>query len=177
MFSDAATVENIGPWWLILLEGVLAVVIGVLLFSNPVGASVFLVQVLGIYWLIKGIFMIISMFMDSTMWGWKLFSGIVGILAGFLIISNEHPLLTTLLVFSVAVIVLGIQGIIMGVVYIVAAFKGGGWGPGILGALNLVIGAILLANALIGAAALPFVLGAFLLVGGIFAIVAAFKLR
>jgi len=169
--------EQVGPWWLVLLEGILAVVIGLLLFTNPVGASVFLVQVLGIYWLIKGIFMIISMFMDSTMWGWKLFSGIVGILAGFLIISSEFPLLTTLLVLSVAVIVLGIQGLIMGIVYIVIAFKGGGWGSGILGALSVIIGVILLSNALIGATVLPFVLGAFLLVGGILAIVAAFKLR
>ncbi len=177
MSSDVATVENVGPWWLILIEGILAVIIGVLLFTNPVGASVFLVQVLGIYWLIKGVFMIISMFLDSTMWGWKLFSGIVGIIAGFLIISNEYPLLTTLLVFSVAVIVLGIQGLIMGIVYIVIAFKGGGWGPGILGALSVAIGAILLANALIGATVLPFVLGSFLLVGGIIAIVAAFKMR
>ncbi len=177
MSSDAGSVqEQVGPWWLVLIEGVLAVIVGILLFTNTAGTTVFLVQVLGIYWLIKGIFMIISMFIDSTMWGWKLFAGIVGILAGLLIMTGG-PLYTTILVLAVAVIVLGIQGIIMGVVYIVMAFKGGGWGPGILGALSIIIGVILLANTLISAAVLPFVLGGFLLVGGVIAIIAAFKMR
>jgi uncharacterized membrane protein HdeD (DUF308 family) len=62
-------------------------------------------------------------------------------------------------------------------VYIVMAFKGGGWGPGILGALAIIVGVILLANTLISAAVLPFVLGGFLLVGGVIAIIAAFKMR
>ena len=180
MTTDAATTKGTqgmqAPWWLILIEGILAIFVGILLFTNTAATTIFLVQVLGIYWLIKGIFVLISIFVDSSMWGWKLFAGIVGILAGLLIITSG-PLYSTILVATVAIIVLGIQGLIMGIAYIVMAFKGGGWGIGILGGLSIIVGIILLANTLIAAAVLPFVLGFFLIAGGIIAIVAAFKMR
>jgi uncharacterized membrane protein HdeD (DUF308 family) len=43
--------------------------------------------------------------------------------------------------------------------------------------LRIVFGFILLFNPLIGVVALPFVLGGFMLVGGIFAVVASFRMR
>ena len=61
------------PWWLILIEGILAIIIGILLFTSPVQTMAAIVVFLGLYWLIKGIFDIISMFVDHTAWGWKLF--------------------------------------------------------------------------------------------------------
>jgi uncharacterized membrane protein HdeD (DUF308 family) len=163
------------PWWLVLLEGIAAVIIGVLLLTNPRATMAVLVEVLGIYWLIAGIFKIISIFIDSSMWGWKLFAGILGILAGIIII--QHPLWSTILVPTIAIIILGIDGIIIGIVSLIQAFKGGGWGVGILGVLSIIFGIILVANPLIGAAALPWVLGIFGIVGGIFAIIMAFRLR
>ena len=72
---------------------------------------------------------------------------------------------------------LGIQALVFGVVELIQAFKGSGWGIGLLGALSIIFGIVLLANPLIGAAMLPFVLGAFGLVGGILTIVAAFTSR
>jgi uncharacterized membrane protein HdeD (DUF308 family) len=111
-----------------------------------------------------------------SLWGWKLFGGIIGILAGIVVL--QHPLWSTLLLPAVYVIILGIQGIIGGGVSLVMAFRGGGWGIGILGALSLVFGIILLLNPVfIGVAVLPFVLGAFALVGGIAAVIGAFMLR
>jgi uncharacterized membrane protein HdeD (DUF308 family) len=130
---------------------------------------------LGIYWLISGIFQIIGMFIDSTAWGWKLFGGIIGILAGIVILN--HPLISPIVVGGTIVIVLGIQGIIFGIAGLVAAFKGGGWGAGIMGALSILFGIILLANPLLGAASLPWVLGIFGIVGGIAGIIAAFRMR
>jgi uncharacterized membrane protein HdeD (DUF308 family) len=109
------------------------------------------------------------------MWGWKLFAGILGIIAGIIII--QHPIWSTILVPTVAIIILGIDGIIIGIVSLVQAFKGGGWGVGILGVLSILFGLILVANPLIGAAALPWVLGIFGIFGGLFAIVMAFRLR
>jgi uncharacterized membrane protein HdeD (DUF308 family) len=57
------------------------------------------------------------------------------------------------------------------------AFRGGGWGAGILGVLTIFIGLILVLNPLIGLVALPFVLGGFMLAGGIAAVVVSFRLR
>ena len=74
------------PWWLILLEGIAAAIIGLFLLTAP-GATLFvLIQVLGIFWLVGGLFRIISIFLDSSLWGWKLIAGALGILAG-----NDRP--------------------------------------------------------------------------------------
>jgi uncharacterized membrane protein HdeD (DUF308 family) len=164
------------PWWLVLLEGIAAVIIGIFLLTAPGITLFFLVQVTGFFWLIGGILRIVSVFVDSSMWGWKLLAGIIGILAGIVVL--QHPLWSTVLVPAIYVIILGVQGIILGGASLVLAFRGGGWGTGVLSALSIILGIVLLLNPLfIGVAVLPFVLGAFSLVGGILAIVAAFMMR
>jgi uncharacterized membrane protein HdeD (DUF308 family) len=75
------------------------------------------------------------------------------------------------------VLVLGIQGIIFGVIGIVQAFSGGGWGPGLLGGLSVILGILLLSNVWIAALATPWVVGAFALIGGIAAVVQAFRMK
>jgi uncharacterized membrane protein HdeD (DUF308 family) len=163
------------PWWLVLLEGIAAAIIGLFLLTAP-GATLFvLIQVLGIFWLVGGVFRIVSIFIDSSSWGWKLIGGILGILAGIVVL--QHPLWSTVLVPAVYVIILGIQGIIVGGVSLIMAFQGEGWGVGILGVLSVVFSLILLFNVWIGVAALPFFLGAFGIVGGVFAVVIAFRMR
>ena len=170
-FSEEKSV----PWWLVLIEGVAAVIIGLLLLAKPGMTTAILVQILGIYWFIAGILSIVGIFIDSSAWGWKLIIGILGIAAGILII--RHPLWSTILVPTTLIIVLGIEGIIIGAVNIVRAFKGAGWGAGILGALSIIFGILLVANPKMGALALPFVLGIFAIVGGIMAVVAAFRMK
>ena len=54
------------PWWLVLVEGILVALFGLLLLGAP-GASLFLiVQLLGLYLFIAGIFRIIDIFIDSS---------------------------------------------------------------------------------------------------------------
>src|SRR6478609_2801180 len=72
-------------WWYPLVEGIFAILLGLLFFANPVMTSVSTVLGLGLYWLFLGIMDIVHLFRDRSMWGWKLFSGILGILAGGLI--------------------------------------------------------------------------------------------
>jgi uncharacterized membrane protein HdeD (DUF308 family) len=163
------------PWWLVLLQGIAAVIIGIFLLTAPGVTLLFLVQVLGFFWLIGGILGIVSIFIDSSLWGWKLVSGILGIIAGLVVL--QHPLWSTILLPAILVIFLGIQAIVSGGASLILAFQGGGWGMGILGVLNVILGLVLLFNPLIGAAVLPFFLGALGLVGGIAAIVGAFAIR
>jgi len=175
--DSSATTQNVSfPWWLVLLEGIAAVIIGLFLLTAPGITLFFLVQVTGFFWLIGGVLRIVSIFVNSSLWGWKLVGGIIGVLAGIVVL--QHPLWSTLLLPAIYVIILGIQGIIVGATSLVVAFRGGGWGAGILGALSIVFGIILLLDPVfIGIAVLPFVLGAFALVGGIAAIIGAFRLR
>ena len=164
------------PWWLVLLGGILNIIVGLLLLFAPAKTAAILVFVLGIYWLINGIFILIGMFEDHSAWGWKLFMGIISILAGlFIIIAN--PLIASIAVAGAILLVLGIQALIVGIIMLVMAFKGGGWGSGILGVLGIIFGLILMFNFTNPAwiVSLVWVAAIFAIIGGIAMVVKAFQ--
>jgi uncharacterized membrane protein HdeD (DUF308 family) len=178
-----ATAEMTAPaespatmWWVPLLEGIALVIVGILLFTDTEQTVFTLVLFLGIWWFISGIFDLISLFVDRTQWGWKLFSGILGIIAGLVII--RHPMWAALLVPATLVWLLGIFGIIIGVVALFRGFQGAGWGVGILGIVSIVLGIILLgANVGIATVTIIYVGAIWAVIGGIAAIIFAFRLR
>jgi uncharacterized membrane protein HdeD (DUF308 family) len=165
------------PWWLLLMGGILNVVVGALLLTSPIKTSYTLVLVLGFYWIFSGIFTLVGMFIDHSAWGWKLFMGLISIIAGIAIL--RYPIISTLTIPSIMILILGIQGIIVGILGLVMAFQGGGWGAGILGVLSIVFGAILCANFSAPGMAMTFVwvVGVFALIGGFFQIFKAFSSR
>lgn len=163
------------PWWVMLIEGIAAIIIGILLLINPGITMVVLVQFLGFYWLFVGIIDIVRMFLDTSMWGWKLFSGIIGILAGITII--QYPLWSSLLVPTVMVWIFGFIGIVIGIIGLIQAFQGAGWGAGILGVLSIIFGVLFLTHALGASFALPFIFGILAIVGGLASLVTAFQMR
>jgi uncharacterized membrane protein HdeD (DUF308 family) len=171
----ARSEESLFPWWLVLLEGIAVLIMGLLLLAAPGQTTLITVQILGFYWLFGGILKMVSIFIDSTMWGWKLFAGILGILAGIVII--QHPLWSPLVVGSTIVIILGLQGILYGIIGVVQAFSGAGWGAGVMGAISILFGILLLANVWVATFSLPWVLGVLAVVGGIAGIISAFSLR
>jgi uncharacterized membrane protein HdeD (DUF308 family) len=164
-----------GPWWLVLLEGIAALILGFLLLTNT-GETVFvLVQFVGFYWLIDGIFRLVSIFIDRSDWGWKLAAGIIGIIAGLYVI--RHPLWAAFAVPETAAVIVGILGIIMGAIALFQAFRGAGWGSGILGALGILFGLTIISNPMLSAVGLAWTLGILGIVGGIAMIFMAFRLR
>ena len=179
MATATATVvveERRTPWWLVLLSGIALVLIGILLFTDTDQTVFTLVLFLGIWWFIGGILDIISLFMDRTHWGWKLFSGILGIIAGGAII--RHPMWAAALVPATLVWVLGIFGILIGIMQLIRAFQGAGWGTGILGIASIILGLIILSANIGVAIATAIVAGAiWAIVAGIIAIVYSFRLR
>ncbi len=164
------------PWWIPLIQGIAAVIIGVLLWTNPLGTANFLVTFIAIYWLISGILSLLRLFVDRSHWGWNVFNGIIGILAGWFLLGANGAAGTLLFGWTI-VIILAIQGIIMGIIELIEAFQGGGWGPGIIGALSIIFGILLWTNSLAATVMLPWVIGIFMIVGGIVAIILAFRLR
>ena len=126
------------PWWLTLIMGILAFVVGAILLwapaKNKVETYQLLIAFLGIYWLIGGIVEIFSMFFDHTAWGWKLFMGIVSIIAGGYILM--YPMAAGVALPRIIVLMLGLWGLMQGIILLVMAFKGGGWGAGILGVVD-----------------------------------------
>jgi uncharacterized membrane protein HdeD (DUF308 family) len=173
---DVAAAEPAAfPWWLVLLQGVAALLIGVLLVTNPGITVLTLVVFLGVYWLIGGVFDLVSIFLDHRGWGWRLFTGVLGIIAGLVIVRN--PLWAGLAVPTTLVYVLGIIGVIVGGARLVRAFTGGGLGEGLLGAVSIILGIFLLMRPLISLQFLVYVIGFWAIAGGVAMIVGAFWLR
>ena len=165
------------PWWLLLMGGIFNIIIGILLLTNPAKTALAMAWVLGLFWLIQGIFALVGMFLDHTAWGWKLFMGILGILAGIAVM--RHPVASAVTIPMILVLMLGIQGMIVGAISLVMAFKGGGWGAGILGGLSIIFGLILVLNfANLGTVAVfIWVVAILALAGGIVQIIQAFRQR
>lgn len=163
------------PWWIPLIEGIALLIVGVLLLTSPIDTVLLLTRVLGLFWFLGGIFEIVSIFIDRSAWGWKLIGGIIGLLAGYYLIMA--PVAGALVLGFTIIVMLGIQALLLGIVNLVQAVRGGGWGIGVLGIINIIFGVILLSNTLIGMASLPLIIGIFAIIGGISTIYMALRLR
>ena len=169
------------PWWLTLIMGITAFVVGAVLLWAPaktkVDAYQLLIAFVGIYWLIAGIAEIVGMFSDHKAWGWKLFIGIVSIIAGAYVLM--YPVAAGVALPRITVLMLGFWELFQGTILLIMAFRGGGWGAGIMGIVAIFFGLILIGEygslgsglAMIWAAA---VCGVF---GGILLMIQAFRQR
>ena len=105
------------PWWAVLVQGIFALIIGLLLLTHPVATTLIIVQFVGMFWLVTGIMSIVSIFADRTMWGLNLISGIIGIIFGIFLLSS--PFFAALALPRVY----GIFGVTGGILAIVFAFQ------------------------------------------------------
>jgi uncharacterized membrane protein HdeD (DUF308 family) len=163
-------------WWIALLQGICAIIIGALLVAEPAETFLALIPLIGIYWLVIGILTLVRMFIDrSVPWILLLLTGIIGVLAGIAVL--RHPMMAAILIPTVLVIVLGVQGLVMGILEIIEGFKGGGAWSFILGVINILVGLLLLCRPMAAALAVPLVFGILLLVQGLALLFWAFRVR
>lgn len=171
--------EKFFPWWLVLIEGIAAIILGLMFLIWPAKTSLVVAPLLGLYWMFDGIFAIVSIFIDKTAWGWKLFIGIIGILAGWFLFTS--PVVGAFTLATTLVWLIGFMGLFSGIAKLIQAFQGGGWGAGLLGALMIFLGLIILNQALttplISAATVPYVVGFGALFFGVSALFMAFRLK
>jgi uncharacterized membrane protein HdeD (DUF308 family) len=163
------------PWWLVLVEGIVVALLGLILLVAPGASLIFLVWLLGIYLFIAGISRIVGIFLDSSFWGWKLAAGILSLIASFAVFGN--PLWSTTLASTWLIILVGFLAMLQGAAGLIVAFQGGGWGMGVLSVLSILFGLFLVINPLIGVATLTFILAIFMLIGGVGAVVQGFRMR
>lgn len=108
-------------------------------------------------------------------WGWFVALGVLMIVAGAIALGNLA------LGTVVSVLYIGALMAVSGIAQIVHAFQVKGWGAFgfwlLDGLLYLAAGIIAFVNPLLAASVLTLMLGAALVVGGIFRLVAAFKMR
>jgi uncharacterized membrane protein HdeD (DUF308 family) len=163
------------PWWVGLLAGILAITLGVLLILSPETTATYLFWILGIACLVGGVVALGSILFSRVSWGWKLLAAIIAIVLGLALISQ--PLFSAYLLAAMALWILGAVVMLAGVVLVIVAFSGIGWGYGIVGGLVIVIGALLILGSVIGPQKAPWVFGLAIVVAGIGAIIAALQSR
>jgi len=151
-----------------LLGGIISLVFGVLLITRTQGAIEIIMILIGLWWLIQGLFNLLAIFIDRSQWGWKLFGGILGVVAGLIVLN--FPLLGGAVYFGAMMILLGVLGLLFGVVAIVAAFQGGGWGAAIFGVVSVIIGLLMIFNVFIALNILFWIFAILLIIQGVVAI-------
>jgi uncharacterized membrane protein HdeD (DUF308 family) len=162
------------PWWLVLLEGLAALIIGIYLFISPAPTVVLLVSILGWYWLITGILTLVTLIMDRTNATWRALSALLGIAAGIVIIG--HPFWSAAIVPGTLVIIAGVLGVCFGFISLFWALKEG-WGAAAVGVISVTFGLVLIGSPVIGIVMLVYLLGALGIAGGLASIYLALKLR
>jgi uncharacterized membrane protein HdeD (DUF308 family) len=174
MAAALAHKDQSDVWWVFLLEGIAAIIFGILLITNPASTLVALVIFLGFYWLFVGVLELVRVFVDSSVpWYWSLLIGVLGIVAGIIVL--RHPLFAAIVLPTAIVVWLGVLGLVIGVFAMIGGFTGGGVGSFIFGLVNFVIGLILLGSPMVAALAVPVVCGILWLIQGVVLIIGAFK--
>ncbi len=175
---DAFRRQDSWLWWLPLLFGISAIVLGGLLLVRPSMTAIILIAVMGVYWLIEGVFdVILALVHRAPHWGWRLAGGIISALAGLVILA--YPIEGTVIAVIVLFWVLVIGAIVSGILNIIGGLQAAprSWWTVLLGVLKIVLAVLLLENPLVGTLALVPVLGILAIVNGIVAIIWAFQFR
>ena len=166
-------------WWLFLIRGILAVVLGLLMVTFP-GAAVFTLAIFfGAYAFVDGIVAIagaIRMNHADYNWVWLLLEGVLGVIVG--VITFFFPGFVALwLVF-----LFGAWAVLSGIFAIVSAFRirqaiANEILMILFGAISIVAGIAIYVFPLYGIFALAWTIAIYAILAGIFMIGLAFRLR
>lgn len=159
----------------VMFGGITSAIIGGILLLKPDEGIGLLMVLLGIWWLVYGAFMLFSVFIDKTGWGWQLFLGALGVAAGFITLSR--PLEAAAALGAGLAIILGALALIIGVGAIFGSFQGGGFGALLFGLVTAAIGVIFIFDPLDSARTTVMVLAWILLVSGLVGIFQSVKYR
>ena len=166
-------------WWVFLWRGIAAVLLGVLALLLPGPALIGLVTFLGIFLIIDGIFTVIAALQGRAVgshWGWYLFVGTLGILAGFTALYNTFATATALS-FLVAfwALIMG-MGEIAWAIRLRKEMRSEGWFI-LMGIGSIAFAIVFFAFPIWGAIALTVMFGFYALFIGIFLIALSLRLR
>ena len=166
-------------WWLVLLQGVLSVVLGVLALAKPGVTLSALILLWGLFALLNGVgdvFHAIGAAASHRSWGWQLAGGLVGILAGLAIL--RWPGLSALVVLYLV----ALWALMMGIVRLVGALADHealphAWLVALAGVVSMLFGIAMFAWPGVGLLTLVYLVGIYAIVYGVIACVIAFRLH
>ena len=165
-------------WSALLLRGIVAIALGLLVWSKPgISLSLFVVA-FGVWALIDGVVTSWLAFEDRPQkaWGWMLLAGVIGIVIGLMALARPGATALALL-FLVAT-----WAVARGILEIAVAISlrkelAGEWRLLIAGILSIAFGAIIFARPGSGLLAVLWLVGFYAVLYGIMLVMLAFKAR
>jgi len=166
-------------WWVLVLRGVLAILLGVLALANPGTTAATLVLWIAIFLIIDG-----ALALLTTIARWKehedkwlhVAEGVLSILLGILILNApEMTLFLVVLYAAVWSIMAGITRIAMAI-QLRKEIEGETW-LALSGLLSIVFGILVIAQPGIGLATIMWMLGLFLVLAGVVLIALGLKVK
>jgi uncharacterized membrane protein HdeD (DUF308 family) len=165
-------------WWVIALQGVAAIVFGVLALVSPGITLLALVYLFAAYALVDGVLALIRGLRrggGGVDW-WQIVHGVVGIAAG--VIAFAVPDITA----YALLLVIAAWAIVSGAIELIAAYQlrdviRREWLLALDGVLAILFGVVLIVSPSAGALALVWLIGAFAIASGVILLTAAFRLR
>ena len=112
-----------GAWWVMLLRGILAIILGLFAFFKPACMLIGIVQVMGLFFLLDGVLLIIGAIAGhtgSSRW-LALLGGIFYMLAGSVIFSS--PLLSALVTEAFVIYLMAFFVLVAGIMRITTAMR------------------------------------------------------
>lgn len=172
--------NNVKYWWLYLLNGIIFLIAGFIVFSNPFSSYVLLSIFFSVTLFVTGIFEIafaISNRKGHYGWGWSLASGIVDLVIGFILMLYPSVSMAVIPLFLAFWFMF--KGIsLIGFSIQLHTEKIPNWGWLLVGGIGLIVISIfILDNPALGVAAVLGLMAAAFWCTGIFSIIFAFRLR
>ena len=166
-------------WWVLLLNGICAIIFGLVAFTWPGITLLSLAILFGVYCIADGITMIIVSITRGKRgesWGQMLFRGIVSLIAGG--IALFWPAITAIALL----LIIAVWAIVRGILEIFAAIRlrkiiNNEWLLVLGGIISVLFGVFIMARPGSGALSLIWIIGAFAIAHGILLIALSFKLH
>ena len=170
-------------WWIVLLRGIMLLLFGILFMLHPGITLITVMAILGAYWFVDGIFMIVTSVVGHRQikgWGWGIFSGILGVLAGIIVML--HPVAGAVFTQLFLVYFMGFTAIFKGASEIYFGIRlrkeiTNEWAYILIGIISIIFGVFILRNPDVGSSLLIWMVIIFSVAGGISLIVRSFQLN
>jgi uncharacterized membrane protein HdeD (DUF308 family) len=172
-----------GIWGFVLLRGIALLILGVLLLYKPGITVLLLVQFLGAYFFVDGIFTVVKSIIGREFiegWGWGVFVGILEVVGGIIVFAR--PIASAVLTVGFLVYFIAFFAMFFGFLGIITGIRlrkeiKGEWSMILGGLIAVIFGILLILNPEASTSTFIIIKGVFAVIGGVALIFHAFKLR
>lgn len=170
-------------WWVVLVQGLLFLILGIVFVMSPGDTLKTVIQILAIYWLLSGALTItgatVGEYKGSRTWGFL--AGLVSLIAAIFMLAYPYVAEVTTIflvyIFAFASVLYGILQVVEGTNVRKNAGKDWAWGNLLLGIFNIFFGLTLFIFPLAAAVTYVWIAGIMAIIGGLALLWTAYRLK